>query len=201
VKRIVVLGGGTGGTIAAKRLRRAYRPGDAEIVVVDDDDHVYQPALLFVPFGLADPGRIVRPRHRQLRAGIGFRQAGIDHVDLAADRVHLDDGTVLGYDVLVIATGARLLPEETESLTGPGWMKNVFTFYTLPGAVALRTALDRFDGGRLAVNGHLRPVRAEQGRPDRPGHGNHHRRRVLRARGRWPDHLHLSARGAKLRAW
>ena len=108
--------------------------------------------MLFVPFGLADPGRLVRPRHRQLHAGTRFRQAGIHHVDVAADQVHLDDQTVLGYDVLVIATGARVLPEETEGLTGPGWMKNVFTFYTLAGAAALRAALDRFDGGRLAVN-------------------------------------------------
>jgi sulfide:quinone oxidoreductase len=153
VKRIVILGGGTGGTIAANRLRRVYGTGDAEIIVVDqDDDHVYQPGLLFVPFGLADPGRLVRARRQQLHAGICFRQAGIDHVDVGADQVHLEDGTVLGYDVLVIATGAWLLPYETEGLTGPGWMKDVFTFYTLPGAAALRTALDRFDGGRLVVN-------------------------------------------------
>jgi sulfide:quinone oxidoreductase len=51
------------------------------------------------------PGRLVRPRRRQLYAGVGFRQAGIDHVDLAADRVYFDDGTALGYDMLVIATG------------------------------------------------------------------------------------------------
>ena len=63
MKRIVILGGGTGGTLLANRLRRAYRPEAAEIVVVDrDDDHVYQPGLLFVPFGLADVRRITRPR-------------------------------------------------------------------------------------------------------------------------------------------
>jgi sulfide:quinone oxidoreductase len=153
MRRIVILGGGTGGTIAANRLRRVYSAGEADITVIDqDDEHVYQPGLLFVPFGLADPGRLVRPRHRQLHAGVGFLRAGIDHVDLAADQVHLEDGAVLGYDVLVIATGARLLPEETEGLLGPGWMTDVFTFYTLPGAAALRTALDRFDGGRLVVN-------------------------------------------------
>ena len=148
----MVLGGGTG-TIAANRLRRIYGSGEAEIVVVDsDDEHVYQPGLLFVPFGLADPGRLVRPRHRQLRPGISFREAGIDRVDLPAGQVHLDDGTALGYDVLVIATGARLLPEETEGLTGPGWMESVFTFYTPDGAAALRGALERFSGGRLVVN-------------------------------------------------
>ena len=66
--------------------------------------------------------------------------------------MHLDDGSALGYDVLVIATGARLLPEETEGLTGPGWMRDVFTFYTPDGAVALHRALERFTGGRLVVN-------------------------------------------------
>ncbi len=153
MKRIVILGGGTGGTLIANRLRRAYDEQAAEIVVVDHDgDHVYQPGLLFVPFGLADLGRITRPRGRQLRPGISFRQAGIDRVDVAADRVHLDDGTELGYDALVVATGARLLPEETDGLTGPGWLKDVLTFYTPEGAVALHQALGRFGGGRLVVN-------------------------------------------------
>jgi len=153
MKRIVILGGGTGGTLVANRLRREYDPGVAEIIVVDrDDDHVYQPGLLFVPFGRPDVRRLTRSRRRQLRSGVTFRQAGIDHVDAEADRVYLDDGTVLGYDVLVVATGAQLLPEETDGLTGPGWMRDVFTFYTPEGAAALHAALDRFGGGRLVVN-------------------------------------------------
>src|SRR6478609_3941594 len=120
MKRIVILGGGTGGTLVANRLRRAYRPGAVEIVVVDrDDDHIYQPGLLFVPFGLADPEAIVRSRARQLRAGIDFRIADVDRVDIERSAVRLGDGSDLPYDVLVIATGAELLPEETEGMTGP----------------------------------------------------------------------------------
>ena len=153
MKRIVILGGGTGGTLLANRLRRAYRPEAAEIVVVDRDDaHVYQPGLLFVPFGRAEVRRITRPRWRQLRSGISFCQARIDHVDVEKDRVYLQDGNALDYDVLVVATGAQLLPEETDGLTGPGWQRNVFTFYTPEGAEALRHALDRFDFGRLVVS-------------------------------------------------
>ena len=152
MRRIVVLGGGTGGTLIANRLRRLVGPRSAEIVVVDaDDEHVYQPGLLFVPFGLADPAGLTRPRHRQFRPGITFRRAAVDRVELGQDEVWLADGTSLGYDILVVATGARLVPEETEGLTGPGWMEKVFTFYGLDEAVALRSALSRFDGGRLVV--------------------------------------------------
>jgi sulfide:quinone oxidoreductase len=150
--RIVILGAGTGGTLTANRLRRIY--GDsAEITVIDRDDrHIYQPGLLFVPFGLADPGEIVRPRHAQIHDGIEFRVAEVDRVDAAGNVVHLADGETIAYDVLVIATGAALLPEETEGLTGPGWDERVFTFYTLDGATALRDALRTFDRGRLVVN-------------------------------------------------
>ena len=148
----MILGGGTGGTLVANRLRRLLGRDAAEIVVIDsDDDHVYQPGLLFVPFGLAKPASLVRPRHRQLRPGVTFRQAAVDSVDLDKNEVCLAGGMPVGYDVLVIATGAGLVPEETEGLTGPGWMEKVFTFYTLDGAAALEKALAGFAGGRIAV--------------------------------------------------
>ena len=152
-KRIVILGGGTGGTMTANRLRRRFDPDEAEIHVVDRDDcHVYQPGLLFVPFGLASVEEIVRPRRQQLRSGVVFHEAEVASVELDRDEVVLLDGDVLPYDVLVVASGARLQPEETEGLTGPGWNERVFTFYASEGADLLRAALDRFDGGRLVVN-------------------------------------------------
>src|SRR6266511_4098747 len=136
-KQIVILGGGTGGTMTANRLRRRFDSDEAEIHVVDrDDTHVYQPGLLFVPFGLAQVDEIVRPRSRQLRRGIEFHQNEVASVAIDQDAITLDDGTVLPYDVLVVATGVRLQPEETEGLTGPGWNERVFTFYSPEGAYA-----------------------------------------------------------------
>jgi sulfide:quinone oxidoreductase len=179
--RIVILGAGTGGSLAANRLRRECGD-DTEIVVVDrDDDHVYQPGLLFVPFGLADPAAIVRSRAGQLRPGIDFRIADVDRVDVERSVVLLGDDTELAYDVLVIATGAELLPEETEGMTGPGWGDSVFTFYTLAGATGLRDALrppgrelrrpaDQVPGGaaRVLLPGRLVPAQAWHPRPGRP---------------------------------
>ena len=151
--RIVILGAGTGGTLTANRLRRLYSAEEATITVVDRDDrHVYQPGLLFVPFGLTHSEDIVRPRGRQLRAGVDYRRSAVGSVDIAANRVTLADGDTLDYDVLVVATGAVLVPEETEGLTGPGWMERVFTFYSPEGAAALEAALAGFDGGRVVVN-------------------------------------------------
>jgi sulfide:quinone oxidoreductase len=151
--RVVILGGGTGGTLVANRLRRMYPRDELAITVVDQDDrHVYQPALLFVPFGLTHPQDIVRSRERQLNSGIEFREWAIDRVDVETCEVRLSDGSTLEYDVLVVASGAVLVPEETDGLTGPGWMEKVFTFYTPEGAGALEAALATFDRGRVVVN-------------------------------------------------
>jgi sulfide:quinone oxidoreductase len=152
-KRLVILGGGTGGTLLANHLRRRSDEIELQIDVVDRDDrHVYQPGLLFVPFALADPDGIVRPRKRQLHRGIRFHEKEIESVSAADQTVRLGDGSSLDYDVLVVATGTRLLPEETEGMTGPGWNESIFTFYDAEGATKLRDALARFDGGRLVVN-------------------------------------------------
>ena len=137
----------------ANRLRRIYDEDEAAITVVDRDDrHVYQPGLLFVPFGLAQVEDIVRPRHRQLRKGVEFRETEVERVVLDETTVELEDGTKLPYDVLIVATGVVLQPEETEGMTGPGWREKVFTFYDVPGAEQLARALEDFDGGRVVVN-------------------------------------------------
>jgi sulfide:quinone oxidoreductase len=99
-RHIVILGGGNGGTLTANRLRRMFDAEDTVITVVDQNDrHVYQPGLLFVPFGLTRNEDIIRPRERQLRPGIEFVESAIEDVDIAACEVHLANGTTLAYDV------------------------------------------------------------------------------------------------------
>jgi sulfide:quinone oxidoreductase len=153
MRRLVVLGGGTAGTTAANKLRRRLRRDEWEITVVDRDDaHLYQPGLLMLPFGGYNAEDLVRPRRRFLADGVGLVLGEVDHVDADANRVRLDDGEVIAYDYLVIATGTSPRPAETPGLLGPEWYRSIFDFYTLAGAEALRRTLATWTGGRLVVH-------------------------------------------------
>jgi sulfide:quinone oxidoreductase len=157
MKRIVILGAGTAGTIMANRLGKRYRRGvvapPLDITIVDQDEHhVYQPGLLFVPFGTYRLDEIVKSRRRFLPKGVHYVSGAIDRVVAEENRVYLQNGAALDYDVLVIATGSRIVPEETEGLTGSGWREKVFDFYTPGGAAALAQKLASWPGGRLVID-------------------------------------------------
>ncbi len=157
MKSVVVLGAGTGGTIVANRLQKTL-PRDWSVTVVDPEpEHVYQPGLLFVPFGGSDD--LERPRARTLRSGVTWVHAAVRTVRAAERRVVLESGDELPYEILVVATGARICPEETPGLEGPEWRRSVHEFYTLEGARSLRDALAAFEGGRLVVNVVEMPVK------------------------------------------
>jgi len=88
-------------------------------VIDENDQHVYQPGLLFVPFGMTHSEDIVRPRARQFHDGIDYVNCGVEHVDVQRRCVVRTDGVEMPYDVVIIATGSVLAPEETEGLTVP----------------------------------------------------------------------------------
>lgn len=158
--RIVILGGGTAGTLVANRLRRKYPAGRLAITVVDaDDDHHYQPGYLFLPFGIHRPRQIVRARHAFLPDGVELVLDRIERVDAAAHTVHLAGGRTLGYDTLVIATGVQPRPEATPGGDGPEAGVSVHHFYDLPGALALTAALHAMRGGRLVVHISEMPIK------------------------------------------
>jgi sulfide:quinone oxidoreductase len=158
--QIVILGGGTGGTIVANRLTRYPYRDHMQVTVIDsNNDHLYQPGLLFVPFGAATVTGLTRPRDEQFLPGVHFVQDQIVSVDTTTQRVTLAQHDPLPYDVLVIATGSRLVPEETEGLGGNGWGREVFTFYEPTSATALQRALAAFQRGRIVVNVIDMPIR------------------------------------------
>ncbi len=160
MKRIVILGAGTAGTMMSAKLRRRLDPDEWSITVVDRDDrHLYQPGLLFIPFGIYRERDVVRPRSRYVPPGVELVLSEVEAVEPARDRVRLTDGTELPYDFLLIATGSRIAPDELEGLTGAGWRETAFDFYTLDGAMALAGALERFEGGRLVLNVQEMPIK------------------------------------------
>lgn len=156
-RHIVILGAGTAGTIMANRLARHYaadlKAGAIDITVVDENNvHVYQPGLLFLPFGMYDADDIVKPRGQQLPPTVHYIQQRIDHINADVRSVLLADKRTLPYDVLIIATGTITAPDETEGMRGPGWQRTIFDWYTLEGAAALGQAMANFTGGNLVVS-------------------------------------------------
>jgi sulfide:quinone oxidoreductase len=152
MKHLVILGAGTAGTIVANRMRRRLS-GDWSLTIVDPgESHLYQPGLLFLPFGAHDEGQMLRPRARTLRSGIKWRRDAVIAVEPAVRVVSLASGEHLPYDLLVIASGARIKPDDTPGLAGSEWHRSIHDFYTLEGAQALRSALASFPGGRLVLN-------------------------------------------------
>jgi sulfide:quinone oxidoreductase len=153
MRELVILGGGTAGTMIANKLHRRLPDDEWTITVVDrDDEHHYQPGYLFVPFGSYDRENVVRSRRRYLAGRVRLVYGEIDTVSTDDNVVHLADDRDLFYDYLVIATGTTPRPEQTPGLLGAEWRRSIFDFYTLDGARALADALKLFDHGRLVVH-------------------------------------------------
>jgi sulfide:quinone oxidoreductase len=158
-KHLVILGAGTAGTMTANKLHRAL-PDEWEIEVVEPSGgHVYQPGLLFVPFGGHDPKELVKPIESLLPDDIKLHRGQVDRVDPDSKTVHLLDGTEISYDQLIVATGTSPQPGQTPGLLESGWRETVFDFYTLDGATALSDAMEAFRGGRLVVHVAEMPIK------------------------------------------
>ncbi len=152
MKQLVILGAGTAGTAVANQLRRKMPAGWGIKIVDPEIEHLFQPDLIFVPFGMQEPARTLKPRRRTLTNGVDWVRQEVTAVDADRRQVVLADDGRLDYDLLVIASGSHIHPEETEGLMGEGWQRNVFDYYTLEGAAKLHRALEAFQGGRLVLN-------------------------------------------------
>lgn len=159
-RHLLILGAGTAGTMMANRLRKRLPGGDWRMTIVDRSErHLYQPGFLFLPFGLYEENDIVRRTVDFLPSGVEFVQSEVDAIAPKQHEVTLKDGRALTYDILIVATGCRTAPEETQGMLGPKWRKNVFDFYTLDGARALRNKLAGFAGGRIVVHVNEMPIK------------------------------------------
>jgi sulfide:quinone oxidoreductase len=160
MKNLLILGAGTGGTMMANKMRKELSREDWDITIVDQEKtHYYQPGFLFIPFGFYKKADVIKPKQSFIPIGVNAIFETIDLIDGKNNKVHLANGKVLLYDVLIIATGTRIRPEETPGLKGEQWHKSIFDFYTIEGAEALARFFKTWEGGNLVINVADNPIK------------------------------------------
>lgn len=153
MKRLLILGGGTAGTIMANKMRKDLPRDEWDITIVDQyKTHYYQPGFLFIPFGMYKEKDVVKPKGDFFPAGTNVIYSMVDRIDGEKNQVLLDNGVAIKYDYLIIATGAKIAPEETPGLKENLWHKNIHDFYTIEGATNLARFFKTWQGGHLVIN-------------------------------------------------
>ena len=160
MKRLLILGAGTAGTMMANRLRKKLSADKWTIAIVDQyPKHYYQPGFLFMPFGIYSEKDVVKPKREFIPRAVEYIEAEIDQIGAEHNRVILRSGEQLDYDLLIIATGVKTAPDQTEGMLGNDWRTRVFDFYTFEGASKLQAALRDWNGGRLVVHVSEMPIK------------------------------------------
>ncbi|MBG7630754.1 MAG: NAD(P)/FAD-dependent oxidoreductase [Bacteroidetes bacterium] len=152
MKNLVILGAGTAGTMMANHLRPKLQTNKWNITIVDQyKTHYYQPGFLFLPFDIYTEKQVKKVGKKFIPKGVNYIQKKIEQIFPEENKVKLEDETI-NYDVLIVATGSKIAPEETEGLLGDLWQKDIFDFYTYEGSLALRNKLRDWEGGKLVVH-------------------------------------------------
>ena len=153
MKRIVILGAGTAGTMMLNKLSKALDLKEWKLTIVDKEEaHYYQPGFLFIPFGKYSKEDVIKPKQKFFPKGTDVIYSAIDRIDAENNSVILENQETLTYDYLIIATGSEICPDEVEGLSDELWHKSIFDFYTIEGATALAGFLKDWEGGKMVLN-------------------------------------------------
>jgi len=160
MKNLVILGAGTSGTMMSNHLRGKLSLTEWNITIVDKEEtHYYQPGFLFVPFDIYKPKQVKKSIDKYIPKGVKLVREKINRVDKDEDKVLLANGEALPYDVLIIATGTVIAPDEIEGMLCDQWQKTIFDFYTYEGAKNLRDKLRDWEGGKMVVHISEMPIK------------------------------------------
>lgn len=153
MKNLLILGAGTSGTMMANHLINKLPKEEWKITIVDQyKTHYYQPGFLFLPFDIYTTKQVKKDGKKFIPKGVDYIQKRIEFILSDKNTVTFEDATSLTYDILIVATGTKIAPSETEGMDGPMWHKNIFDFYTYEGAKALRNKLREWQGGKLVIH-------------------------------------------------
>lgn len=152
MKNLVILGAGTSGTMMANHLVGKLPKNDWKITIVDQyKTHYYQPGFLFLPFDIYSTKQVKKKGKKFIPKKVNYINQKIEQIFPEENKIKLENEDI-NYDILIIATGTKIAPEEIDGMKGPKWHKNIFDFYTYEGAKALRDKLRTWKGGKLAVH-------------------------------------------------
>ena len=153
MKNLVILGAGTAGTMMANHLVSKLKKDFWKITIIDQyKTHYYQPGFLFLPFDIYTSKQVKKNGKKFIPKEVNYIQEKIEKIIPDKNEILLESNKKLDYDLLIIATGTKIAPEETEGMAGPMWHKNIFDFYTYKGAKALRDKFREWEGGKLVIH-------------------------------------------------
>jgi len=149
--KILIVGGGMGGTILAnnlaRRLKGELKSGSTTITMLSASErHMYQPGLLYVALGRMSVDELYRDQASLLEPGIEFRVDPVEQFNLKENNVKSKSGKTYKYDLIVIATGSRAVPE-----TIPGLAENSINVYTEQAALDFYKTISKFEGGKIVI--------------------------------------------------
>ena len=124
MKNLVILGAGTSGTMMSNHLISKLPKDEWRITIVDQyKTHYYQPGFLFLPFDIYSSKQVKKNGKKFIPKGVNYIQEKIELITPEANKVELSSGTTLDYDILIIATGTKIAPDEIEGMNSPEWHK------------------------------------------------------------------------------
>lgn len=151
-KKILILGGGTGGLIASKELREALG-GEVEITLIDRRRYTdFRPSYLYVMMGYREPENISAPLDLLNRHGVKYVNDEVVSIDPANRVVKTASGSSYSYDYLLVSLGA----EVREDLVPGGPFPHP---WEADRALETRRAIAGFRKGRIVVGVYSTPYR------------------------------------------
>jgi sulfide:quinone oxidoreductase len=155
MKNLVILGAGTAGTMMANHLIKKLPKQEWTITIIDQHKtHYYQPGFLFLPFDIYTEDQVKKTGKNFIPKGVNYLQKKIDLIKPEANVVVLQNEESISYDILIVATGSKIAPDEIEGMEGPEWYKSIFDFYSYEGAKALRDNLRTWKGWQIGCPYH-----------------------------------------------
>lgn len=153
MKKIVILGAGTAGTMMVNHLNKVIDHTKWKLTIIDQEEtHYYQPGFLFLPFDIYAEEDVIKSIDEFIPGEATLIRQKIDRIDKDKNIVHLQNSETINYDILIIATGVQINPDEISGMNEDMWHKDIFDFYTFEGAKKLRDKLRVWHGGKLVVH-------------------------------------------------